>query len=112
MSDVRGIAEEAYDEMSLGNWLNRDLYENLPEDEKELAEALIDVYEEVGPFDLSGNIWVGYKPESENEDAGMGVRCDNCALYADEGACLILDQKVEARGMCRFAIIPPGEVEE
>lgn len=35
MSDVRGMAEEAYDEMSFGDWLNRDLYENLPEDEVE-----------------------------------------------------------------------------
>jgi hypothetical protein len=92
------------------DWEGRVLYDRLPPDEKTLADALLGVADQIGEFDLAENIWVGYVDESENEDSGIGVRCDNCAMYEGDGACLILLQQVQAGGMCRFAIIPPGEV--
>jgi hypothetical protein len=111
MSDVRAVIEAEYDRAERGEWVNRELYEALPDDEKALADALIDLKDKVGPLDESDGIWVGYVSESENEDSEIGVRCDNCALYEDEGRCIILAQDVEAGGNCRFAVIPPGEVD-
>lgn len=111
MSDLRALIEDEYDAATRGDWEGRELYDALPDDERTLADALLGVYDEVGPFDLTDNIWVGYQSAAENEDSGMGVRCDNCALWGGDGACLILDMEVEAGGMCRFAIIPPGEVD-
>lgn len=93
-----------------GVWEGRVLYDRLPPDEKTLADALLSVADQVGEFDLADNIWVGYESEADNEDSSIGVRCDNCAMWEGDGGCLLLLQKVEAGGMCRFAIIPPGEV--
>jgi len=112
MSDVRSIIEEEYDRSERGTWVNRNLYSSLPDDEKELANSLMELADKVGPLDQSDGIWVGYTPESENEDSGIGVRCDNCVLYEDENRCMILDQDVEPGGNCRFAVIPPGKVED
>jgi hypothetical protein len=111
MSDVRAVIESEYDKAERGEWVNRDLYEKLPDDEQALADALIKLYDDVGPLDLSDGIWVGYKSESDNEDAAIGVRCDNCALYEAEGRCIILDQDVDPGGNCRFAVIPPSGVD-
>lgn len=91
-------------------WMNKPLYDSLPEDEKALADGLLDVRDKIGPFDLSGNIWVGYVDGESNEDAAMGVKCGHCALMSAPSRCLILDQEIEAEGNCRFSVIPPGYV--
>jgi len=54
---------------------------DLPPAEAALAQALVDVAETHGKFDLEGSgIWVGYVPEAENEDKAIGVHCHNCVL--------------------------------
>ncbi len=85
--------------------------EDLAEPEAALAEALTMVAERFGPFDAEGTgIWVEYETAEENEEKSIGVHCHNCALYAGEGVCKILSQKVEHFGKCRFALIPDGLV--
>lgn len=106
---VRTIEKLVYGASS-DEWDNKPLYDILPEDEKALADGLLDVYDKVGPFDLTDGIWVGYVSADENEDAGIGVVCDNCALMASSSRCRILDQEIEAQGNCRFSVIPPGYV--
>jgi hypothetical protein len=110
MSDLRSIIEDGYDSATRGDWEGKALYDALPDDERTLADALLGVYDEIGSFDLTDNIWVGYQSATENEDSAMGVRCDKCAFWEGDGGCLILDQEVEAGGRCRFVIIPPGVV--
>lgn len=106
---VRTIEKLVYGVAS-DEWDNMPLYDMLPEDEKALADGLLDVYDKVGPFDLTDSIWVGYETADENEDAEIGVMCDNCALMASSNRCRILDQEIESQGKCRFSVIPPGYV--
>jgi hypothetical protein len=106
---IRTIEKLVYGTSS-DEWINKPLYDTLPEDEKALADGLLDVHEKVGPFDLTESIWVGYASAEENEDAAIGVKCDNCALMASSDRCMILDQTIEAEGNCRFSVIPPGYV--
>jgi len=106
---VRTIEKLVYGTSS-DEWANKPLYDTLPEDEKALADGLLDVYEKVGPFDLTESIWVGYVPAEQNEDAAIGVKCDNCALMAASDRCMILEQTIEPEGNCRFSVIPPGYV--
>jgi hypothetical protein len=81
--------------------------EDLAQPEAALADALISVAENFGPFDAEGTgIWVEYETAEENDEKGIGVHCHNCVLYAGEGVCKILSQKVEHYGKCRFALIP------
>ena len=110
MSDVRAIIEDEYDAELRGEWVNKDEYDNLEGAEKVLAEALFDVFDEVGPFNDTDNIWASFTPESENEDAKIGVRCDNCVFYASEDVCQIMSWDIEPGGICRFSVIPPGKV--
>lgn len=91
-------------------WHGMALYDELTEDEKVLADSLLDVFDRVGPYDLADSIWVGYVPAAENEDAEIGVKCGNCALHATEDRCRILEQEIEMEGVCRFTVIPPGYV--
>ena len=85
--------------------------EDLAEPEAALAEALVMVAERFGPFDQEGTgIWVEYETAEENDEKSIGVHCHNCVLYAGEGVCKILSQKVEHFGKCRFALIPDGLV--
>ena len=111
MSDVRAIIESEYDADSYGDWLNKPLFDGLPEDEKVLADNLLATFDSVGPYDETENIWVTFKSESENENSDIGVKCENCVFYASESECVILAQKIEPGGACRFVIIPPDEVE-
>jgi hypothetical protein len=93
------------------DWLGKPLYDQLPEDEKALADALIDLAEEVGPLDKSDGIWVGYVGPEENDNLEIGVKCGNCALIKSENACAILDMQIHPDGNCRFAVVPPGYVD-
>lgn len=85
--------------------------EDISEPEAALADAIVMVAERFGPFDAEGTgIWVEYETAEENEEKSIGVYCENCVLYAGEGVCKVLSQKVEDYGKCRFALIPDGLV--
>lgn len=81
-------------------------------EESDLAEALVEIAETYGKFneDATG-IWAGYTPPSENDVAGIGVKCSNCVLYMGNGECRIIEMEVEEEGKCRFAVIPDGVVD-
>lgn len=89
---------------------HEDLYIQLSNDEKVLADLLISLSQKVGPLDKSDGIWVGYENANNNQVKNIGVKCENCALHKSENACLIIDQKIELNGACRFAVIPDGYV--
>lgn len=79
--------------------------------EQDLARSLVEIADTYGKFDLSENgIWVGYESAAENEDAAIGVKCENCMLYRSNDSCAILSFKIEDNAKCRFAIFPAGAV--
>jgi hypothetical protein len=81
-------------------------------EEKDLADALIEIAEKYGKFneDATG-IWAGYTPAAENDVKDIGVKCSSCVLYMGNGQCRILEMEVEDEGKCRFAVIPDGVVD-
>jgi hypothetical protein len=84
----------------------------LTPDEKALHDALVSIANQYGKFNEDGSgIWAGYTPASDNDNADIGVKCSNCALYAGGDICEILDFQVEPEGACRFAVIPDGYVD-
>ena len=87
-----------------------DLYVQLSDDEKALANSLISLSQKVGPLDKSDGIWVGYENADNNIAKNIGVKCGNCALHKSENSCIILAQQIEMDGACRFAVIPDGYV--
>jgi hypothetical protein len=85
--------------------------EDLAEEEAALADALVTIATKFGKFDENETgIWAGYESAEENDVKDIGVKCANCVLYEKNGVCMIIAQKVEDEGMCRFAIIPDGVV--
>jgi hypothetical protein len=110
MRDIRAIIIQQIDEAERGEWEGKPNYDQLPPDELALANALFDVYDEFGPFDETPNIWVTYTPGPENEDASIGVKCENCAFYKSENECMILAVEIQPEGICRFSVIPPEKV--
>jgi len=80
--------------------------------EQEYVRALMGIVSRYGKLANSdGNgIWVGYRSAEENEDSGIGVKCENCAFYQGQGVCKIVAQTVEEEGLCRLAAIPDGVV--
>jgi hypothetical protein len=84
----------------------------LQPEERELADALVNIAEKYGKFneDKKG-IWAGYDEASSNTVARIGVKCENCVLYMGAGKCRIILQDVEPGGKCRFAVIPDGVVQ-
>jgi hypothetical protein len=96
-------------------WLAEFLEEmenGLPPAEQEFANALMSIAKKYGKLSNGdGNgIWVGYVPQSENDNFSIGVKCSNCALYEGNGVCKIVAQQVEDGGYCRLAAIPDGVV--
>jgi len=80
-------------------------------EERELADALLEITEKYGKFNQDGTgIYAGYSPASENPVADIGVMCANCVLYRGGDNCAIVDLPVEPAGKCRFAVIPDGVV--
>lgn len=81
-------------------------------EERDLAEALLEVVEKHGKFneDETG-VWAGYTPAAENEVANIGVICNNCVFYQGGDLCQIIAIPVEPMGKCRFAVIPDGVVD-
>lgn len=88
------------------------LEELLNPEEKALHDSLVSIANQYGKFnqDRSG-IWAGYVPAAENENADIGVKCSNCALYSGGAVCEIIAFEVEPEGACRFAVIPDGYVD-
>ena len=83
----------------------------IPE-EKDLAEAIYEVVQEHGKFDQDGDgVWAGYTPAYDNEDASIGVKCENCVFYRGGNECAIIALEVEPEGKCRFAMLPEGAVQ-
>lgn len=73
---------------------------------------MIKIADKYGKFNEDDTgIWAGYTPAEQNENAGIGVNCSNCILYAGGSECKILAMPVEPLGTCRFALIPDGLVE-
>jgi hypothetical protein len=83
----------------------------LTPDEKALHDALVAIANQYGKFneDKTG-IWAGYEPAEINDEAEIGVKCSNCALYMGGTQCEIIAFEVEPEGKCRFAVIPDGYV--
>lgn len=80
-------------------------------EERELAMALVKIARKHGKFNQDGTgIWAGYEPAQKNDDAKIGVKCENCVLYVGGNQCRIIEMPVEADGKCRFAVIPDGIV--
>jgi len=80
-------------------------------EEKALEEALRQIVREHGKFDEDGTgVWAGYTPASENQDASIGVKCENCVFFFGEGQCEIIALAIEPEGKCRFAVLPEGVV--
>jgi hypothetical protein len=89
-----------------------DLYDLLTDQEKAFHDSLVNIANSFGPFDQeSSGIWVGYETPEENEDARIGVKCQNCTLFMENGGCMILSYKVQPGAKCRLAVIPPNMVE-
>ena len=83
----------------------------LTPDEKALHDALVSIANQYGKFNEdSTGIWAGYEPAEINDEAEIGVKCSNCALYMGGTQCEILAFEVEPEGKCRFAVIPDGYV--
>lgn len=110
--EVEFSEEEEEEDDSEGEdeeWMNKSIYESLPEDEKKFADSLIELTDEVGPLDEAEGIWIGYVNQENNANYSMGIKCGNCALMCCEKGCKILKQEIEEGGYCRFAAIP-GEL--
>lgn len=82
-------------------------------EEKDLADALIEIADKYGKFneDATG-IWAGYTPAAENKDKEIGVHCANCVLYVGGAECKIISIPVEPMGVCRFAVLPDGVIKK
>jgi hypothetical protein len=80
-------------------------------EERELAEALIEITEKYGKFNSDDTgVWAGYESARENDHIEQGVMCANCILYEGGTSCKIIAAEVEPGGYCRFALIPDGVV--
>lgn len=76
-------------------------------EERDLAEALVEIADKYGKFNEdSTGIWAGYVPAEENDIVKIGVTCANCVLYRGGSECAIIDFEVEPNARCRFAVIP------
>jgi hypothetical protein len=91
-------------------WEGKPLYDELSNEERALADALLALYDKVGPLNEAQGIWVGYVDEAQNENNSIGVNCGNCALHVSEVKCAILSIPIQEGGACRFAVIPDGYV--
>ncbi len=79
--------------------------------ERDQAESLLRIARTHGTFDESGcGIFASYEPGPINETQNIGVKCENCVLYAGGNKCKIISLPVEPTGKCRFAVIPDGVV--
>lgn len=102
-----GDADEQKAEIGHGR-----MHPDLTPDEQALHDALVRIADQYGKFDEDGSgIWAGYESPAENDEKTIGVKCENCTLYAGGGVCAIIKQRVEENGKCRFAVIPDGVVQ-
>lgn len=82
-------------------------------EERDLAEALLEVVEKHGKFNEDQiGVWAGYSKPEDNEVASIGVKCANCVFYRGGSECAIISLPVDPEGKCRFAVIPEGVVSD
>jgi hypothetical protein len=82
-------------------------------EERDLAEALLEVVEKHGKFNEDQiGVWAGYSKPEDNEVASIGVKCANCVFYQGGDVCAIISLPVEPEGKCRFAVLPEGAVND
>lgn len=85
-----------------------------PPAEKEFIAAMQSIALRFGKLadkDENG-IWVGYEPQSKNNNYKIGVKCANCAHFESDNVCKIVKAKIEPGGYCRLAAIPSGLVQK
>lgn len=90
--------------------LSKDTKTFHPPAELKFIEAMQSIAREYGKLadkDENG-IWVGYEPQSENENYEIGVKCANCAHFESSSVCKIIKKQIEPGGYCRLAAIPSG----
>jgi starvation-inducible DNA-binding protein len=81
-------------------------------EEKDLAEALVEIADKYGKFDEDQTgIWADYHEPEDNPYAEMGVKCGNCVLYRGGDSCAVVAFSVKPEGYCRFAVLPDGTVD-
>lgn len=96
--------EEGHDE---------EMLDMLDPEERMFANALLAITQKYGKFNDDGDgVWVGYISAEENDNAEIGVKCENCALHESENVCRIIVSPIEPDGYCRLAVIPKGYVNE
>lgn len=81
-------------------------------EEKDLADALLEVVEKHGKFNADNTgVWAGYDSAEKNaENAAIGVKCGNCVFWEAPNGCKVIVAETEENGLCRFAILPDGVV--
>jgi hypothetical protein len=91
-----------------------DLYAQIEGDEKAVVDALLGVVQEFGKFGSDGStVFPNYVTAADNVDKGIGVKCSNCVFHQmtqDGIDCSAVEGDIEADGICRFSMIPPGLV--
>ena len=81
-------------------------------EERDLAQALIEIADKYGKFDEDQTgIWANYHEPEDNPYAEMGVKCGNCVLYRGGDECAVVAFSVHPEGYCRFAVLPDGTVD-
>lgn len=91
-----------------------DLYAQIEGDEKAVVDALLGVVQEFGKFGSNGStVFPNYVAAADNVDKAIGVKCSNCVFHRmtqDGIDCSAVEAEIEADGICRFSMIPPGLV--
>lgn len=73
------------------------------------------IRDEFGAFDKgTGPNGIHYVDADENPFVGQGLICSGCAFYDGGGACELLapDEVVQPYGVCKFWVIPAGQIVE
>lgn len=109
------IAETYAQNMRTGekeHYSSDQLMEMLVPEERMFASSLLAIAEKYGKLGDDGGIWIGYEGPDENDDAEMGINCENCALHESENVCKIIETEIHPMGKCRLAVIPDELVSE
>jgi len=88
---------------------NSDIYNDLNPHLKDTATKLSEVVVKHGKF--SQNI-VGAHYVNESPFLDNGVHCKHCLFFDSKGSCSIVDGIIDEDGVCRFRVIPKGQIKE
>lgn len=107
----RAWAKEIMQKM--GDKMETKMYDEFNTRQRMLSSALLEVTHEEGKFDKSiGANGAHYVPAEENPFISKGMICEYCYFYQPEGKCAIVDGEIEENAICKFWIIPEGELME